>query len=185
MNKRRRGFTLLEMMAVVLIIAVMVAGTSLMVANAQPSVKVRKDAGAMVAFLRNMWDRSRATGSALILYPDFNRGTLSYQDPLTGLVSQASFDSEARVLAVRINDRFYTANSFYVDENGVPVDSALYISEGRGLTRIAVLFAIPSDDGNTLKYVHLCSLNLITGQGGVMAIGDDQMNQVHNILAGG
>ncbi len=169
-----RGFTLLEIMAVVLIMLVMTTVAAVSLANSRTSVKAKKDAAQMVAFLRNSWDHAKATGAPLILAINFKTGAFSYTDPRSGKKAKAKFSSEAHVLAVQLNDRLYTArNQVFDEESEQEVEEGteegityLYLSEGRGLTHIAVLFGVLEDEiEQTYDYLNLASLNLINGRG--------------------
>ena len=183
----RGGFSLLEMMAVVVIILTLTGVTVLTFANARPAVKVKKDASQMIAFLRNMWDLSKAGGSSLILTPDFETGKLSYTDPRSGVTVSARFSSKARVLGIKLNDRMYSSRTRDLEddleaepvpeEGGDPFRDSLYISEGRGLTRIEVVFGIPKgeDPQEGYELLTLASFNLITGKGQVKWLDEEEL----------
>lgn len=179
-KQNRPAFTMLEMMAVVMIIMVLTASVTLVLFNSSDSVKVRKDAAQMVAFMRNMWDRTRTTGSPLILSPDFEGGDLYYTEPRSGHTRKASLSSEAQVVAIVLNDRVYSAGSGFsmeesYDENGDPVvDNGIYISEGRGLTRIGVAFAVVLEDGG-YELAKYSALNLINGKGEVFDLTEEEI----------
>ena len=170
-SKKMRAFTLMELIAVVIIVLVMMGTTALTLYNSSQSVRLRKDASQTIAFMRNMWDRSRTSGSALILWPDFASGELSYTEPRTGKREKASFSSKAKVVAVKINDRVHSASSGYepVEEEGeFYQEEMLYLSEGRGLTQLAVVFGVPKDEAFPeagFKHLAMASINLITGRG--------------------
>ena len=65
---RQKAFTLLELIAVVVIIMVLMAGIAVNFANSRPGVQVKTDASNMIAFLRNMWDYTKASGTPLVLF---------------------------------------------------------------------------------------------------------------------
>jgi hypothetical protein len=171
------------MMAVVMIISLMLGLIGLSFANSRPSVRVTTDANNLVAFMRNMWDRVKATGSPLILEPDFaGEGGMSYSDPRTGTWKRAKFKSGARVLAIILNERVHTAETAYryeqqaldeglEDEEGNPLGNALYLSEARGLARVSILLGVPEDPDIPVEmtteysYLKLATLNLINGRG--------------------
>ena len=183
-SRKKAGFTLLEMMAVVVLIMVMLAMTGLYFANSQTSVQIRADANNLVAFMRNMWDRTKATGEPLILEPDFESGKMSYSDPRSGLWRTAKFRSEAKVLAIILNDRVHTSEtSFRYDYDDYPADGedgeenvvggSLFLSEARGLARISIVIGILRDDveegfsGEDYETLMMATLNLINGRGSV------------------
>lgn len=175
----RRAFTLLEMVAVVTVIMVLMGVLGLTFANARPTVRVKRDASQMVAFLRNMWDHTKTTGTPLVLTPDFESGGMSYMDPRLGKHTKARFSSKAKVIGVKINDRLYSiASRDLVEEEEAeledPFNNAIYLSEGRGLTRIAVLFGIPNKEEG-YDHLTLCSLNLITGKGHITRLTQDEV----------
>ncbi len=185
MNKsnKTRAFTLFEMLAVVAIIMVMIGLTALTFARSRPSVKVKNDAAQMVSFLRNMWDRTKTSGAPLMLNPDYEKGRLSYSDPRTGTVKRAKLSTDVRVIGILLNDRYYNTDSHLADEEEedyAPIDGdytdALFISEGRGLTRIAVAFAILKDEEPT--DITMAVLNLITGKGTVQPLDSDQLAEL-------
>ena len=182
MAKRERAFTLLEMMAVVMIMLILLGVAGLTFANARPSVKVKKDAAQMVAFLRNMWDHTKATGAPLVLSPNYETGELSYTDPRIAKTSRAKFSSDAKIIGIKLNDRLYTAASYDLvpeEESGTMDESgrfALYVSEGRGLTQVGVLFGIPREEH--YDYLTFCSLNLITGRGTILSLNEDDLQEL-------
>lgn len=166
----RSGFTLIELMAVVTIILVLTVVTALTFANARPSIKVKRDAAQMVSFLRTMWDRTKATGDPLILEPDFGGAVLGHIDPRDGKRVLAEFDSKARIVAIKLNDRLYSKRS---DSGG-----DIYIAEGRGLSLVGVLFGLPGSDEDLLseyEYLTYCKLNLITGKGTVEELDNEAL----------
>lgn len=170
---RERGFTLLEMMVVVVIIAVMSGAIIIGFMGNRSSMKVKRDAGQMVSFLRNMWDRSKTTGTALVLAPDFQNGSLAYIDPRDGVSEVAKFSSDAYIIAIKLNDRLYSQASMdLVINNGSSddalFDTSLYLGEGRGLSLVAVIFGVPLNEENLdegFEDITMCELNLITGKG--------------------
>lgn len=184
-NRGLTGFSLLEMMAVVFIMAIMLGMLGLNFANSRPSVRVTTDANNLVAFMRNMWDRTKATGEPLILEPDFaGEGGMSYTDPRTGTWKRARFKSGARVLAIILNERVHTAETAFryeqealdqglEDEEGNPLGNALYLSEARGLARISILIGVPEDPDlpieaqSNFDFLKMATLNLINGRGRV------------------
>jgi len=173
----KKAFSLLELMAVVVIIMLLTAATALTLANSQPSVKMKRDAAQMVSFLRNMWDISKTSGSPLVLKPNFEKGKFSFEDPRTGKSKAAELDGT--ILAIKLNDRVYSAaaahesapdraETAWDDEYG----EAIYISEGRGITTIAVLMAMR--DGEKITSPTICSLNLVTGKGKVTLLDEEE-----------
>lgn len=182
-----KGFTLLELMAVTVIIMIMIAVTTVSFANSRPSVKIKRDAAHMVSFLRNMWDRTKTTGDPLVLEPNFEDGTLSYTDPLEGRRVKAKFESEARIIAIKINDRLYSRSSIDVpldqDESYSDAffDTGIYLSEGRGLTRFAVIFGMAEHGDDPLdewEYLTMCKLNLVTGKGSVVKLDPEELQEL-------
>lgn len=170
----KKGFTLLEMMAVVVIMAVMLGVIAVALGNSRPSVKVKKDSSQMIAFLRNMWDQTKASGTPLVFIPNYEKGSLRYRDPRAGVEKKATFESGAKILAVVINDRIYSGDSQPVgDDLDSGEANAIYISEGRGLTRIGVVIGI-LDDEDTYDLLTYASLNLINGRGSVMPLEEDE-----------
>ncbi len=175
-----RAFTLLEMVAVVVVILMLMGLLGLTFANARPTVRVKRDASQTVAFLRNMWDHTKTTGTPLVLTPDFETGEMSYMDPRLGKHTKAKFSSKARVLGVKINDRLHSIASqnpeYYEDEEPSedPFRNAVYLSEGRGLTLIAVLFGVPNKEEG-YDHLTLCSLNLITGKGRIEHLTEEEV----------
>lgn len=166
--KAKRGFTLLEMMAVVVIISIMTGVLLVALGNSRPSVQVKKDASQMVAFLRNMWDQSKASGSPLVLLPNYEDGGMRYRDPRLGREKKATFSSKAKVLAVVINDRVYNGDSRFESSDIDQAEAnAVFISEGRGLTRIGVVLGVAKDE-TSYDFLVLASLNLINGRGDIV-----------------
>ena len=183
--KQAKAFTLLEMLAVVTIILVMLGLAALAFSQSRPAVKVKDDAARMVSFLRNMWDLTRATSAPLILQPNYEEGSFSYSDPRTGLRQQARFTSDARVIGVLLNDRYYSEETLTPSEESgyVPFESfdeelenALHISEGRGLSRIGVVFAIVDEDEHSMDHITLSALNLVTGKGIVVRLDEADLD---------
>ncbi len=195
MDAQRKGFTLIEIMAVVMIISIMVGIAMVTFSRSRPSVKVRNDAAQTLSFLRNMWDRTRATGAPLILKPDYENGSISYIDMRSNREEWAQFSKDTMVIGILINDRFYNADSALPlpdskDGEGGQLDEfansdVIYISEGRALTRVGVVFGIAGDkdSGETWEHLHMSSLNLITGKGHVGEITLEEleslMHEVH------
>jgi type II secretory pathway pseudopilin PulG len=174
------AFSLLEMMVVITLILLLTAVTSLSFANARQSVKLRKDVNQCLAFLRNMWDYSKASGTPLILIPDYGESTIKYIDPRSQVTQTGRFSSKAHVLAVVLNDRAYNqaTTDFVTDEDeadeGTPDESnAIFISEGRGLTSVAVVLGLPTED-ESYELVTMARLNLITGKGEITELGEEQ-----------
>lgn len=169
------GFTLIEMMVVVVIMMVMMGTVTLFLANSRQSVRMRKDSSMVLAYLRNLWDYSKASGEPIVLSPDFENGGLTYYDPRSGTTKAADFSSKARVLAILINDRLLTATS---EEFSGPVDggrdedaptyepSGIYLSEGRGLTKVGIVIGVLEQDEPSM--ITLATLNLITGHGRIV-----------------
>ncbi len=179
-----RGFSLLELMAVVVIILIMLGMTVLTFANSRPSIKVRRDASQMIAFLRNMWDLSKATGSELVLEPNFETGKLSYLNPRGAQRLDAKLAAENRVIGIKLNDRLYSRASLErnIDgETGLP--ESIHVGEGRGLASISVLFGVPGEEPGdlaTYKYLTECTLNLITGKGEVLDLTPEELQTLIN-----
>ena len=169
------GFSLLEIMAVVVIIMVMLGIMGLSFANARPSMKVKRDAAQMVSFLRNMWDATKTTGAPLVLEPDYEKGRLAYQSPREGKTVTAHFAKHSRLIGFKLNDRLYSRASVGAEsdralENDALFDTGIYVGEGRGLTSISVLFGTAEDAETPLEdyqFLTMCTLNLITGKGKV------------------
>ncbi len=184
----REGFTLVEMMVVVVIILVLTGATALMFANSSDSVRLRRDSTSCVAFLRNMWDSSKASGEPIVLIPDFESGQLSYLEPRSGITEKANFVSKARVLAIVVNDRLIHANSeqpdIPADQDDIedPILSGVYLSEGRGLSRVGVVLGIPVskelEDG--YKWITLARINLITGRSELLDLEPEEFDDMMN-----
>ena len=196
---KRNAFTLMEMIAVVIIVMMLAAITAVGFGNSRPSVQVKNDAAKMVSFLRNMWDRTKVSGAPLILNPDYENGKLSYFDPREGREFFADFSSDAAIIGIRINDRFYTRDSYVppmnpmIDEDGneLPMEDpaffgdeemgdTLYISEGRGLTYVGVTFALLTgdEDNPVLEHITMATLNLITGRGTVEKLEEGELDDL-------
>lgn len=179
-----RAFTLFELMAVVVLILIMLGMTVLTFANSRPSIKVRRDASQMVAFLRNMWDLSKATGTDLVLEPDFESGKLAYLNPRGGQRYEAKLAAESRVIGIKLNDRLYSRASLERDIDGeTGLAEGIHVGEGRGLAYISVLFGIPDEDSSdlsTYKFLTQCSLNLITGRGEVLDLTAEEFQALVN-----
>jgi len=189
---RARAFSLIEMMAVVMIILLITAMVGLTFANSRPSVEIKRDAAKTVAFLRNMWDRARASAGALILEPDFEEGTLSYVEPRSGQLHKAEFDSGAHVVGIRLNDKVYNSYSNLrrmprPEDEEIEYDpeaDVLFISENRGLVRVTVIFAKPIyEDGDDeliigYEYVMACTLNLINGKSRIERLEDGRLAEI-------
>lgn len=196
---KSKAFTLMEMVAVVIIVMILVSITAVAFGNARPSVRVKNDAAQMVSFLRNMWDRTRATGAPLILNPDYEKGKLSYFDPREAKEFFAEFESGARIIGIRLNDRFYTRDTYIppvtreLDADGKPmatsdepyygdedVGDTLYISEGRGLTYVGVVFALykEEDDPSQLEHITMATINLITGRGDINQLEQEDLDDL-------
>ncbi len=178
---RHRGFSLLELMAVVVIILIMMGALALTLARSRPAARVKKDAAQSVAFLRNMWDRTKATGAPLVLNPDYEKGALAYIEPRSGREESASFSRGVKLLAFRINDRTYsmasqTSSEDEYAEYGRVFDDSLYISEGRGLTTISMVLGIPRDD--EVDPIMAASLNLITGKGQIEDLSQEDLGDI-------
>lgn len=171
--KAHKGFSLLELMAVVIIILIMLAAMAVTFGNSRPSIKVKRDASQMVSFLRNMWDLTKATGAPLVLQPDYEQGTLAYTSPREGFSREAEFESDSRLIAFKLNDRLFSQASMdhaIEDEsyNEAFFDTGIYLSEGRGLAEISVIFGVAEDQDTPFdeyEYITMCTLNLITGKG--------------------
>jgi len=178
--RQRRGFTLLELMAVVMIILIMIGALGLTLARSQPAVRVKKDASQAVAFLRNMWDRTKAVGAPLVLNPDYEKGALSYTDPRTGREDKAKFSRGVKLLAIKINDRVFSQTSMVPVEDETyqygDIDDTLYISEGRGLTTISIVFGIPREEETV--HITAATLNLITGKGLIEPLSQEDLGDI-------
>lgn len=170
-NPFRSAFTLIEMMAVVLLIMILVGIVGLNFMNSRDGVKLRKDASHCLAFMRQMWDFTKTSNSPLVLLNDPEKGQLSFVDPRTGFLEHLHFSSKAVVVGVLVNDRFHELTSGLPEPEateGTPAPALdesgpVYISEGRGLTQLGMILAIPEDEG--YKTAILIKLNLITGRG--------------------
>ena len=169
-----RAFTLLEMMAVVVIMAVMLGAVAVALGNSRPSVKVKRDGATMVAFLRNMWDQSKASGTPLVFLPNYEDGSLRYRDPRLGQEKKAKFTSDAKILAVVINDRVLNGDS-RIESDYEDGDSAnaVYISESRGITRIGVVFGIVTED-DSYDFLTFASINLFNGKGQLLQLEEEE-----------
>ncbi len=186
---KSRGFTLLEMIAVIMLILLLTAATAITLANSRSSVKVKKDASAMIAFLRNMWDQTRVSGSSLVLEPDFEKGGLTYIDPRSGQRKEAELDSGAHILGIKLNDRLYNAYSHLgriptnaeeeVDYD--PEADVIYVSEGRGLVRVGIVMGVPVDKEDAsagFEHMVVCMLNLVNGKGKIEWLEEDQVRDI-------
>lgn len=187
----QRGFTLLEMMVVVILIAIMTGAVAVGFLGNRSSMKVKRDAASMVSFMRNMWDRTKTTGTPLILAPDFENGSLAYIDPRDGVAEVAKFTSDAYVLAIKLNDRLYSEASvdqpigdgLYADEF---FDTSIYLGEGRGLSLVAVIFGVPRDEENLAEGfddLTMCELNLITGKGKITELEEADLHDIFDEAA--
>lgn len=182
---KKMGFTLLEMVAVVVIMAVLLGAVAVALGNSRPSVQVKKDGAQMIAFLRNMWDQTKSSGTPLVLLPDYEKGSLRYRDPRLGREKVATFDSGAKLIAIIINDRAYSADSRFESSAGDPsLANAIYISEGRGLTRVGVVFAVPIDD-QTYDFLTYVSLNLINGKGQATSLEESELQDLLSRIPAG
>ena len=185
-DTKQKGFSLMELMAVVIIILIMLAVTTVNFANSRPSIKVRRDASQMVSFLRNMWDATKTTGAPLILQPDYEKGTLTYTSPRQNQTRTAKFESNSRLVAFKLNDRLYSQASMDVgmddqQYNDAFFDSGIYLSEGRGITRIAVVFGIAEEEDTPLSeytFLTMCTLNLITGKGEIINLTHEEVASI-------
>lgn len=178
-GKKTQGYTLVEMLAVVFIISVLLGVTVLTFSRSRPSVKIKTDAAAMVSFLRNMWDFSKATGTPLVLNPDYEKGSFSFFDPRSQQEQFAEFTSGAQVIGILLNDRYYSANAYgaVVEQSeSAAAGEALYLSEGRGLIQLAVVFALVEDD--QLKHITQSSLNLVTGKGEIKTLNRRELDEL-------
>lgn len=179
---KQKGFTLLEMMAVVMITLVLLGMSAIAFSRSRPAAQIKTDAANSISFLRNTWDLVKTTGSPLILQPDYEKGRFSYTDPRTGMHAQAEFTSDAMVVGIRLNDRIYNADSYVPpsedDEYGDSWEGMnnLYLSEGRGLSKVALIFAIPED--GKLTYITMATLNLITGKGKITYLEEEELNEL-------
>jgi prepilin-type N-terminal cleavage/methylation domain-containing protein len=181
MNTRGKGFTLVEILAVVFIIAVLLGVTVITFSRSQPSVRVKRDAVSMVSFLRNMWDHSRATGSPLILLPNYEDGTFSYVDPRTNKQEFAEFTSGARVIGILLNDRYYSETAYQPEDMDLGLgNEPLYLSEGRGLVQLAIVFALVEE--NRYEHITRSSLNLVTGKGKVEKLTRRELDEMSYAL---
>lgn len=175
----RRAFTLVEIMVVVVIILVMTGATALMLANSSDGVRLRRDTTSAVAFLRNMWDLSKASSEPIVLIPDFETGALSYIEPKSGIQEKAHFSSKARVVGILVNDRLFHKDTEQPEpppesEEGEGDDrlfSGIYLSEGRGLTRVGIIMAVMDDDEYEL--MNMATLNLINGRSQLLDLDPD------------
>jgi len=182
------GFTLMEMMAVVVLIMIMLAVVGLTFANSRESVKVRRDANQCLAFLRNMWDLAKTSSAPVALLPDYRNGKLRYLDPRSGSKETLRFDSEAHVLAIVLNDRVFTQTQMQeAKDQSDPEDilaGAIYIAEGRGLTRLGILLGVPVKSEETeqltekVQWPSFASLNLITGKGKIVDLDDEKVQEI-------
>ena len=184
----KRGFSLLEIMVVLILIALLTAATGLTFQRSRTSTQVKTDAARTVSFLRNMWDLVRATGGALVLEPNFETGGLSYLNPRTGERFDAEFESDAQVVGIQLNNRLYNVHSNLgrVPTRGQDVDEldydpsldVIYVSEGRGLVMVAVIFAVRGDDEESYSHVTMSALNLVNGRGRTIKLEDGAMDSV-------
>ena len=156
----------------------------------------------MIAYLRNAWDHTRATGAPLVLRPNYIDGSLHYYDPRSQQTRKASLAKGHYVVGIRINDRMYSqvtggmatpvaqndseGDQEVADAMAVEDEFAVFISEGRGMSRIAVVFAVLEDQEGPVE-VHnfstmmMCSLNLITGKGDVSPITVDEFDNLFTL----
>lgn len=186
---RKPGFSMLEIIVVVTIILVLTGITAVSFANSNPSMRVKRDAAKTVSFLRTMWDRARVSGSSLVLQPDFEKGELVYIDPLTGEAKKAEFEKNVRIVGIQLNDRLYNEFSNLgriptSDDEEYAYDpdaDVIYVSEGRGLVKVAVVFATYDDDPdaeNPWSNITISALNLINGKSRILRLEEDAMDQV-------
>lgn len=201
-RNRRPAFTLLEMIVVVTLMAVLMGAAAILVFGSQNSVVVKDEGARMLAYLRNAWDHTRASGAPLVFRPNYQDGTLHYYDPRTQRTKKASLAKGHYVVGIRLNDRMYSQATGGMATPVVASDSdgdqeasdalafedefALFISEGRGMARIAVIFAVlKEDDGpvdvSNFSNIVMCSLNLITGKGEVTEIDEREFDNLFAI----
>ncbi|CAM2007119.1 pilus assembly FimT family protein [Acanthopleuribacter pedis] len=195
----RKGFTLLEMIVVVTLMAVLMGAATILVFGNRDGVVVKDEGARMIAYLRNAWDHTRATGAPLVFRPNYNDGSLRYYDPRSQKTHKASLAEGHYVVGIRINDRMYSqatggmatpvaqadseGDEEAVDALAYEDEFALFISEGRGMARIAVVFAVLEDkegpiDVSNFNTIMMCSLNLITGKGDVSPITPEEFENL-------
>jgi prepilin-type N-terminal cleavage/methylation domain-containing protein len=174
-----KGFTLIEMMAVTLLIMILAGVVGLSFMNSRDGVKFRKDGAQCLTFLRLMWDFSKTSNAPLVLQSENEGGRLAFVDPRTGTREHLRLESQARVMGALLNDRFHSLVQMGNGETaGEPASepagqadavagegSSAYLSEGRGLTTLGLLLALPGEEEGVFKAGLLVRLNLITGKG--------------------
>lgn len=180
-SRARHAFTLVELMAVVVLILVLLGAGTVMFMNGRESVKIRGDANHMISFMKSMLDYTKATGVPLILQFGAKDKAFSYLDPRTTETFKAKFESKAKVLALKLNDRLYLPENLrfeegeeHLDENGE--DATVYIAEGRGLISMSVVLGIKDED-ERIEMAMLTRLNLISGKGEVFRLKPEEVEQ--------
>ena len=197
-HHRHSAFTLLEIIVVVTLMMVLLGVSVVVVTSNQDNVLIKDDGARMIAYLRNAWDHTRATGAPLVLRPNYEKGSLTYYDPLSGQTKKAELAGDHRIIGIRINDRMYSATTGGMNPGDVEAEEdeelesvasmedefALYLSEGRGMARISVIFAAEDEDQegyDQYRHIVMASLNLITGKGAVKDLEREDLDQLFEI----
>lgn len=171
-----KGFTLIEMMAVTLLIMILAGVVGLSFMNSRDGVKFRKDGAQCLTFLRLMWDFSKTSNAPLVLQSEREGGLLAFVDPRTGTREHVRLESTARVLGALLNDRFHSLVQVTEgEEDSEGGGSSAYLSEGRGLTTLALLLGLPAEEEGVFKAGILVRLNLITGKGKIEDLDPQQL----------
>ena len=193
---RRQAFTLIELMAVIVIILIMLGGATVMFMNGRQSVKIRSDANHLVSFMRSMLDYTKATGVPLVIQFDSKDESFSYVDPRTREIKKAKLESKAKVMAIKLNERLYTPENLSsevesqdgetnpdeysaelsFDSSFEDEETSVYVSEGRGLINMSMLLAVRAEDGEITDAI-LSRLNLISGKGGIFLLKPEEVQQ--------
>lgn len=184
-NRRafRRGFTLIEMMAVVFLMLVLLSGITLMFFNGRQSVKLRQDASSLLSYMRTAWDYAKACGQTITFSRDA-KGRLHYTDPRSGRKKTAQLTSKGLVAAMKINERWIVFDprlSAMMPENGEDQEAtevSCHLSEGRGLLEVSTLLVLwgerEGDEGVPEAMVPeqgvLGSLHLLTGRTSLISL---------------
>lgn len=180
-GRARKGFTLVELMAVVVLIMVLLGAGTVMFMNGRESVKIRSDANHLISFMKSMLDYTKATGVPLVLQFGEEDKSFSYIDPRNQATFKAKMESKARVLAIKLNDRLYLPGKLQIIEEDVPYgeseeETSVYIAEGRGLITMAVMLGTQNEE-EKIEQAMLTRLNLISGKGQVFRLNPQEVEQ--------
>jgi prepilin-type N-terminal cleavage/methylation domain-containing protein len=174
-----KAFTLVELMAVVLIILIMLGGTSVLFLNGRESVKIRADANHLISFMRSMLDYTKATGVPLVIQFNPKDHSFSYLDPRNEEIHTVELESKARILAVKLNERLYTPETLSGEVQSEEVDdpeTTVYVSEGKGLITLSMLLAVKDEDEQVTNAM-LTQLNLISGKGQIIKLNPEEVQR--------